>query len=70
MTEEQIKYMAERFLNWGLPNDFSPDGGITFEPIMNRGTRYESPRHPVGTNLLTYTQAREMVRHMLEGLPE
>ena len=24
---------------------------------------------PVGTNLLTFVQAREMVLHMLQGLP-
>lgn len=60
MTDEQIKQMVERFLAWKLPSDFSPDGGITFAPTSQA---------PTGTNLLNFTQATAMVRHMLEGLP-
>ncbi len=69
MTDEQIKHMAERFLAWRLPETFNPDGGVSFDPIANPGTSYEYRRLPTGTNLLTYTQAVEMVRHMVEGLP-
>jgi hypothetical protein len=29
MTDAQIKYMAERFLRWKLPENFNPDAGIT-----------------------------------------
>lgn len=63
-----IKHMTERFLCWKLPQDFHPDAGIAFtpsypdEPMRSRGW-------PVGTNLLGYTQAEAMVRHMIEGLP-
>lgn len=61
MTDEQIKQMAERFLAWKLPPDFNPDGGIEY-----RGdTLPDSPWWPTGTNLLTYTQAVAMVRHMI-----
>lgn len=61
MTEEQIKQMAERFLQMKLPADFNPDGGVRFE----RGDRNpQSVWWPTGTNLLTYTQAVAMVRHM------
>jgi len=67
LSEEQIKQMAERFLQWPLPEDFNPDGGITFEPIGNKGTAHEFKRLPYGTNLLSYVQALEMVRFMVEG---
>lgn len=51
-----IKKLVNRFLGWKLPKDFSPDGGISFK---------ESAWWPVGTNLLTATQAEEMFRHAL-----
>lgn len=69
MTEDQIKHMAERFLNWPLPDDFGPDCGITFDPIVNAGTPYEHRHRPVGTNVFTYAQALAMVRHMVSALP-
>ncbi len=69
MTEEQIKYMANRFLMWKLPANFNPDGGISFDPIASKGTPHEFRREPVGTNLIGYTEAVEMVRHMIDGLP-
>lgn len=73
MTEEQIKQMAERFLAWKLPENFNPDGGVKFEPYFNveyMAKQGKPPmRHePTGTNLFDYTQAVEMVRHMVEGL--
>jgi hypothetical protein len=70
MTEDQIKHMANRFLNWKLPDGFNPDGGISFEKIGNKGTPHEYTREPVGTNLIGYTEAVAMVRHMLEDLPK
>lgn len=70
MSPEQIKHMTERFLRWRLPNDFSPDGGISFKPAFNEHTAYPMMHEPVGTNLLSASQAEAMVRHMLEGLPE
>ncbi len=69
MNDEQIKHMVQQFLNWKLPENFAPDGGITFDPIMNPGYPFERKREPVGTNLLDAVQAEAMVRHMLEGLP-
>lgn len=51
--------MVDRFLSWALPEDFAPDAGISF--IANR-----SPHcWPLGTNLLTAAQAREMFEHVL-----
>ena len=69
MTDDQIKHMVNRFLQWRLPADFNPDGGVSFdrEP-MNKGTAYERQHEPVGTRLLSATQAEAMIRHMIDGL--
>lgn len=69
MTEDQIKHMVNRFLCWKLPENFNPDCGISFKAVFNEGTPYEMKSEPVGTNLLDYTQAEAMVRHMVEGMP-
>ncbi len=60
MTDEQIKHMVNRFLMWQLPDDFAPDAGIKYERILNL--------RPVGTNLLTASQAEQMVRFMAGDL--
>lgn len=71
LTEGQIRHMVDRFLMWKLPADFSPDNGISFDPVASYfgAPEKRQKREPVGTNLLTYTQAEAMVRYMLEGLP-
>lgn len=70
LTEEQIKYMRDRFLGWRLPENFNPDGGIKFDAdgakkLNPNNHRYE----PSGTNLFDAEQAEKMIRYMLEGLP-
>lgn len=70
LTDEQIKYMVNRFLGWKLPKTFNPDGGVKFEPVINTGTTYEHRYNPSGTNILCYSQAEEMVNFMLDGMPE
>lgn len=69
MTEDQIKFMVDRFLNYKLPENWKPDGGISFERFGNKGTPHQHTREPSGTNLLDATQAAAMVRHMIDGLP-
>lgn len=69
MTQEQIDHMVNRFLSWSLPENFQPDGGISFERICNANTAHPSIREPVGTNLFDAEQAQKMVRHMIEGMP-
>ena len=70
MNEAQIKHMANRFLGWKLPVDFAPDAGIKFDPHINPGCEYNHERQgPVGTNLLTASQAEAMIRHITENLP-
>lgn len=68
MTDDQIKHMVSRFLQWKLPADFSPDAGISFKAEFNEGTPWPMKHEPVGTNLLTAVQAEAMIRYMLEGL--
>lgn len=62
VTDDQIEHMVARFLTWPLPDDFCPDAGITFNPTYNGG---QSRHVPVGTNLLTYDQAKAMVQHLV-----
>lgn len=69
MTDDQIEHMVQRFLRWTLPENFSPDGGISFEPIANAHTARPSKREPSGTNLFGYDQAKAMVLNMVEGMP-
>jgi len=70
LSPEQIKHMVERFLRWRLPDDFCPDGGVSFARTFNEHTAHPMKYEPVGTNLLSATQAEAMVRHMLEGMPK
>ena len=53
MTEAQIKYMVDRFLGWRLPENFNPDGDVSFKRLENRHHHPEaSPFYPMpgGTN--------------------
>lgn len=70
MTEAQIKHMVDRFLNWKLPENFDPDGGVSFKRTYNEHTAHPMKHEPVGTNLLNAVQADAMVRHMLADLPK
>lgn len=58
-----IDKMVDRFLAWRLPDDFAPDGSVSFnkEPDAAGWPR----QWPVGTNLLTAIQAKQMIEHML-----
>ena len=56
-----IERMVTKFLCWKLPEDFAPDAGIRFTP-------WRLPLcWPVGTNLFTAVQAKQMIEHMLAG---
>lgn len=70
VDETLIKHMVDRFLGWKLPETFNPDGGVSFTRIANPNTEYQHEYKPVGTNLLSATEADAMVRHMLDGLPQ
>lgn len=70
MNDEQIKHMVNRFLSWRLPDNFNPDGGVSFKKMFNEHTDHPMKHEPVGTNLLDAQQAEEMVRYMIHGLPD
>jgi len=54
--EELIKTAVDKFLSWKLPKDFYPDCGISF---MHQ-------TEPIGTNLFTAVQAKEMFEYCLK----
>lgn len=65
--------MVDRFLAWKLPEDFHPDAGISFSPYFNveYNAKHGKPpqRHePIGTNLFTAVQAKEMLAHVTAPL--
>ncbi len=62
--------MIDRFLGWRLPENFSPDGGISFKKTFNDHMPTPMKHEPTGTNLFDAEQATAMVRYMIEGLPE
>lgn len=63
-----IKRAVDKFLCWKLPDDFSPDGGIRFTKAFNTHTDWPSVHEPIGTNLFTAVQAKEMFEHCLSEL--
>ena len=65
ITDECVNAMVSRFLQWKLPADFDPDGGISFKAAFNENTAHPMRHEPVGTNLFTAKQAEAMIRHML-----
>ena len=66
----QIKQMVDRFLGWKLPENFNPDGGISFKKFLNENRPdWPQKNEPTGTNLLDASQAEEMVRFLLYGAP-
>ena len=65
MTEAEIKAAVSRFLAWKLPEDFSPDGGISFAGSHESPGGQVYPYTPTGTNLLNATQAEAMIRHIV-----
>lgn len=70
MEELIVKHMVDRFLGWRLPENFSPDAGISFKPTFNDHMPFGPQKYnPVGTNLFAADQAEAMVRYMIEGMP-
>lgn len=68
MTIEKrlMDMMVDRFLTWELPKGFVPDGGISFKPLYPSGLNESgNKRWPIGTNLLTADQARDMLERVV-----
>lgn len=64
--EELIKNAVNKFLGWKLPDDFNPDGGISFKKEFNEHTEHPMKNEPVGTHLFSAQQAEEMIRYILK----
>ena len=63
MKKAIIDAMVNAFLGWPLPKDFAPDCYISFD----REKAQAAPGSwPVGTNLFTADQARQMIEHMVD----
>jgi len=56
--------MVSRFLGWPLPKDFCPDCGISFDGRKDDAWN-KNKTWPIGTNLLTASQARQMLEYVL-----
>lgn len=69
MTDEQINHMVGRFLGWRLPENFTPDAGISFRSDYNEHTAHPMKHAPTGTNLFDATQAEAMIRYIADGMP-
>lgn len=65
--DKLIPKMVDEFLRWKLPEDFSPDAGISFtKPIQG----HDTPWWPSGTNLLNATQATKMFTDIITAIQE
>jgi hypothetical protein len=68
MTKPLIDQAVDRFLGWKLPEDFSPDAGISFKQGFNEGTPFAMNHEPSGTNLFHAGQAKAMLEHVAEPM--
>jgi hypothetical protein len=59
--------LANAFLGWKLPKDFSPDCGISFQKAPERPDLNQWEYEPTGTNLFTSAQARAMFEYCLSA---
>ena len=69
MMTKTIDELVNRFLRWKLPEGFSPDGGISFKRIPDFPELNKWEYEPVGTNLFTAVQAKEMFEYCLKEEP-
>ena len=68
--ERRIKRRVDRLLQWKLPENFNPGGGISFEKAISKDRpSWPQKNEPIGADLVDRTQAEQMVRYTQEGLP-
>lgn len=63
----RLDRLVSRFLGWKLPEDFAPDGGISFD--INKCKYGTNTYLPSGTNLFHAGQAKAMLTYVLEDEP-
>lgn len=64
-TVRDIDNMVSKFLGWRLPEDFSPDCGISF--VHNDYWGKYPNNWPIGTNLFNAVQAKAMIENILSA---
>ncbi len=69
MTNEQIKHLVDRFLGWRLPDNFRPDGGISYRGAGPESAQKPTLYGPTGTNLFDAVQAEAMIRYLMCAPP-
>lgn len=68
LTPEQMNAMVQRFLGWRLPKTFSPDCYISFDrDRAGKVDGFGNGSWPIGTNLFSADEARQMLEFMLRG---
>lgn len=63
-----LKKIVDRFLSWPLPKSFSPDCGISFDGRKDDEWN-KNKTWPIGTNLFTAEEARQMFEYALAAAP-
>lgn len=64
MTDEQIKKIATKFMEWRLPLDFRPEMGVSFTAPL---TDYMRQRNwPKGKHLFTIDQVQDMLYELFK----
>lgn len=63
IDEARMSEMVNRFLGWKLPETFGPDCFVSFD----RERAKANHSWPVGTNLFSASEAREMLEYVLRG---
>jgi hypothetical protein len=61
--------MVTRFLGWPLPKSFAPDCGISFDGRKPDQWNPDGKGWPIGTNLFTADEARQMLEHIFRDEP-
>ena len=65
MVKTVLDKLVDRFLGWKLPQTFGPDCYISFD--REKATNNNS--WPIGTNLLTAVEAKEMLQYLASNNP-
>ena len=65
MTKTVLSKLVDRFLGWKIPQTFGPDCYINFD----KETAVKNNGWPIGTNLLTAVEAKEMLEYLAANNP-
>jgi hypothetical protein len=69
MNDDRLQVLVDRFLSWPLPKSFAPDCGISFDGRKADQFNPHGKGWPIGTNLFTADEARQMIEYLLREPP-